>query len=120
MFADHVTDMTDLIPKDGSSFDIQLLFFNLTLTSATKFLFGESIDVINPNTMKGSTTRDGPAFGDAFDSAQDYLAARGRAQSLYWLINPPAFREAVHHVHRVIDQYVKAAIERGYLGRGCR
>ncbi|KAL9107699.1 MAG: hypothetical protein Q9227_007414 [Pyrenula ochraceoflavens] len=35
----HVSELIDVIPKDGSTFDLQELFFKLTIDSATEFLF---------------------------------------------------------------------------------
>ncbi|KAJ5674272.1 hypothetical protein N7462_009711 [Penicillium macrosclerotiorum] len=110
MFADRVTEMMRSIPRDGSCFDIQKLFFKLTLNSAADFLFGESIDISNSQSSEKSTSTDFQKFGEAFDLAQDYLAARSRAQGFYWLINPKDFQDAIHVVHQVIDEYVQRAI----------
>lgn len=112
---DHITHLLDLIPKDRSSFDIQRLFFLLTLDSATHFLFGESVGCMNPSQTTGvlekSAVRNAQGFADAFTMAQDYLAARSRAQSLYWLVNPKEFQEANRRVHEVVDHYVNTALE---------
>lgn len=58
-----------------------------------------------------SAVRNAQGFADAFTVAQDYLAARSRAQGLYWLVNPKAFREANSQVHEVVDHYVNVALE---------
>jgi hypothetical protein len=50
MLDDHISHLINLIPKDRSSFDIQRLFFLLTLDSATHFLFGESVGCMSPTT----------------------------------------------------------------------
>ncbi|KAH6720583.1 cytochrome P450 alkane hydroxylase [Leptodontidium sp. MPI-SDFR-AT-0119] len=51
----HVGHFMSHIPSDGSSFDIQELFFRLTLDSSTDFLFGESVNslVSTINTQSG-------------------------------------------------------------------
>ncbi|KAJ5179372.1 hypothetical protein N7492_002582 [Penicillium capsulatum] len=113
---DHITHLIDLIPKDRSSFDIQRLFFMLTLDSATHFLFGESVGCMLPpsettGVLERSAVGSAQGFADAFTTAQDYLAARSRAQGLYWLVNPKEFREANRRVHEVVDHYVKVALE---------
>ncbi|KAJ5949971.1 hypothetical protein N7454_001555 [Penicillium verhagenii] len=113
---DHINHLLDLIPKDRSSFDIQRLFFLLTLDSATHFLFGESVGCMLPESettgvLAKSAVRNAQGFADAFTIAQDYLAARSRAQGLYWLVNPKAFREANSQVHEVVDHYVNVALE---------
>lgn len=116
MLDDHISHLIDLIPKDGSSFDIQRLFFLLTLDSATHFLFGESVGCMLPpsattGVLEKSAVGSAQGFADAFGMAQDYLATRSRSQGLYWLINPKEFREANRRVHEVVDHYVKLALE---------
>ncbi|KAJ5152740.1 uncharacterized protein N7482_009218 [Penicillium canariense] len=114
MLDDHISHLINLIPKDRSSFDIQRLFFLLTLDSATHFLFGESVGCMSPQTtgvLEKSAVRNAQGFADAFTTAQDYLAARSRAQGLYWVINPKEFREANRRVHEVVDHYVNVALE---------
>ncbi|KAJ5376140.1 hypothetical protein N7509_013026 [Penicillium cosmopolitanum] len=117
MLDDHISHLIDLIPKDRSAFDIQRLFFLLTLDSATHFLFGESVGCMLPpsettGVLEKSAVRNAQGFADAFTTAQDYLAARSRAQGLYWLVNPKEFREANRRVHEVVDHYVNVALER--------
>ncbi|KAJ5110578.1 hypothetical protein N7532_001113 [Penicillium argentinense] len=115
MLDDHITHLIALIPKDRSAFDIQRLFFLLTLDSATHFLFGESVGCMSPGTtgvLEKSAVRNAQGFAEAFTTAQDYLAARSRAQSLYWLVNPKEFREANARVHEVVDHYVNVALAR--------
>ena len=50
-------------------------------------------------------------FEAAFNTSQDYLAARSRAQSLYWLINPKKFRDANRVCHQLVDYYVNIALD---------
>ncbi|KKA17624.1 Cytochrome P450 alkane hydroxylase, partial [Rasamsonia emersonii CBS 393.64] len=116
MLSSHVDHFLAALPKDRTAFDIQELLFRLTLDSATEFLFGESTHSLSPNFVAGS----GPlancggeeGFAHAFNLAQEYLVDRGRAQALYWLINPPKFRQAVKLVHEVVDYYVDQAIKK--------
>ncbi|KAJ5118420.1 hypothetical protein N7526_010057 [Penicillium atrosanguineum] len=61
--------------------------------------------------LEKSAVRSAQGFADAFTTAQDYLAARSRAQGLYWLVNPKKFREANSQVHEVVDHYVNVALE---------
>ncbi|PWY75532.1 cytochrome P450 [Aspergillus heteromorphus CBS 117.55] len=110
----HVARMIDLIPQDGSSFDIQRLFFLLTIDSATHFLFGESVGSMgssDASILEKTAVGDAQGFADAFNTAQEYLAARSRALGFYWLINPKEFREANRRVHEVVDHYVRRALE---------
>lgn len=50
------------------------------------------------------------SFAPVFNLSQDYLAARTRAQSLYWLITPKQFRDANCTYYRLADYYVKIAL----------
>lgn len=116
MLDDHISNLIDLIPKDRSSFDIQRLFFLLTLDSATHFLFGESVGCMLPPSGKTGVLEkcavgSAQGFANAFGTAQDYLAARSRAQGIYWVVNPKEFREANRQVHEVVDHYVNLALE---------
>jgi cytochrome P450 len=116
MLDDHISHLINLIPKDRTSFDIQRLFFLLTLDSATHFLFGESVGCMLPpsqttGVLERSAVGSAQGFADAFGTAQDYLAARSRAQGLYWLVNPKEFKEANAKVHEVVDHYVNVALE---------
>ncbi|KAJ9490202.1 hypothetical protein VN97_g3076 [Penicillium thymicola] len=116
MLDDHISNLIDLIPKDRSSFDIQRLFFLLTLDSATHFLFGESVGCMLPpsgkiGVLEKCAVGSAQGFANAFGTAQDYLAARTRAQGMYWVVNPKEFREASRQVHEVVDHYVNLALE---------
>ncbi|KAL4942103.1 hypothetical protein BDV06DRAFT_170246 [Aspergillus oleicola] len=108
----HVTRMIELIPKDGSVFDIQKLFYLLTIDSATHFLFGESVGAMEDNAVLGkSSVGNAQGFANAFDKSMEYLNWRSMSQSFYWLINPKEFRELNRCVHEVVDHYVYRAIE---------
>lgn len=114
---DHIRNLIDLIRENnGASFDIQRLFFLLTIDSATHFLFGESVGSMVPASAKNSlleksSVGNAQGFAEAFGTAQDYLASRSRAQDAYWMVNPKEFQEANKRVHEVVDHYVKLALE---------
>ncbi|KAB8211987.1 putative cytochrome P450 alkane hydroxylase [Aspergillus parasiticus] len=110
ILAHHVTRIIESVPKDRSSFDIQPLCFSFALNSATHFLFGESVDSLDPCLLQASTATGIQGFEEAFDLAQDYLFARSKALGFYWMINPKAFRDATRTVHEVVDHYVRRAI----------
>jgi len=58
----HISNLIKRIPKDGSTVDLQPLFFMLTMDSATDFLFGHSTDVLGGS----DTSKAGERFADAF------------------------------------------------------
>ncbi|KAE8421429.1 cytochrome P450 alkane hydroxylase [Aspergillus pseudocaelatus] len=110
ILAHHVTRIIESVPKSHTSFDIQPLCFSFALNSATHFLFGESLDSLDPCLLQASRATSIQGFEEAFDLAQDYLFARSKALGFYWLINPKAFRDATRTVHEVVDYYVRRAI----------
>lgn len=66
----HTDRLINLIPKDGSTVDLQPLFHQLTLDVATEFLFGQSTNSLD-------TTRDHKEveeFVDAFEYCQNPFA----------------------------------------------
>ncbi|OXV09428.1 hypothetical protein Egran_02809 [Elaphomyces granulatus] len=93
---EHVNHLIAALPKDKTAFDIQELFFRLTLDSATEFLFGESTNSLSPNSSPAS----GPlaacggerGFADAFPLSLGYFIYRARAQDFI-----------LYYVDRVLD-----------------
>lgn len=124
----HVQNMMRAIPVDPKSgwteqFDIQVLFFRLTLDAATEFLFGESADSqvseLPENKIlrsKGNASaREESAFATAFDTSQTALAMRFRLQDKNWMYNTSSFRSANKVCHDFIDHYVQLALK-GNMG----
>lgn len=62
MLETHVGHLINAIPRDGSTVDLQDLFFGLTMDSATEFLFGESTGTLAP----GLETKSANEFVKAF------------------------------------------------------
>ena len=67
MFEEHIQHLVDAIPRDGSTVDLQDLFFGLTMDSATQFLFGKSTNSLKP----GLDTRSGTEFVNAYQYGLD-------------------------------------------------
>jgi hypothetical protein len=63
-FETHIQHFISAIPRDGSTVDLQPLFFSLTMDSATEFLFGRSTDCLAP----GLETHSASEFVKAFVS----------------------------------------------------
>ena len=61
-FETHVQHLINAIPRDGSTVDLQPLFFRLTVDSATEFLFGESTNCLAP----GLETKSLDSFAEAY------------------------------------------------------
>ena len=73
-FETHVNHLIQRIPSDGSTVDLQELFFRLTIDSATEFLFGESTNSLAPGVSSSSAQ----AFADAFNRGQEFCGNRAR------------------------------------------
>lgn len=102
--------------KGADFIDLQVLFFRLTLDSATEFLFGESVDSqlqLMPGyeaAKHGGNSPESFDFATAFDKGQMALATRARFNNLYWLVSPKDFKEACKVCHDFIDHFVRLAL----------
>jgi cytochrome P450 len=105
MFEGHIQELIEKIPKDGSTVDLQKLFFNMTLDSSTEFLFGESIQ--SQLSFEGS---DAEKFSNAFDFAQHQMPGRNRLGSFCRFIPEGEFGKACKVVHEWGDRYVAKAL----------
>ena len=95
--------------------DLQVLFFRLTLDSATEFLFGESVDSqvrLLPSYKTTDVDEQAGEFATAFDRGQAGLAYRGRFANMYWLSNPKEFKDSCTSCHKFIDQFVRLALSK--------
>lgn len=93
--------------------DLQVLFFRLTLDSATEFLFGQSVDSQTrhlPGYEPAKQDKQPDDFATAFDKAQMGLATRARFMTKYWLYNTKEFRDSCRICHKFIDQFVRRAL----------
>lgn len=102
------------IPKDGSTVDLQPLFFQLTLDSATEFLFGESV-----HSLTAAEGSEQDNFGKAFDYAQSKLGPRARTTTIgrfFETLKPDVkFNESCATVHKFVDKIIGAALEKARL-----
>lgn len=101
-----VQGLIDTIPKNGSTVDLQPLFFKLTFDTTMFLLFGDSVSTLDWGEVAGQESE----FAQAFNLAQDYLAHRGRLGQFYWLLNDSAFRDACKKCHGVVDEAVQKAL----------
>lgn len=99
--------------KKGETFDIQELFFRLTVDAATEFLFGESVYSLRDGTVKDVAPLDfdgKSSFADSFNLSQTYLASRAYSQMFYFLINNKEFKDSNARVHKFCKHYVEQAL----------
>ncbi|KAI5796428.1 cytochrome P450 [Geopyxis carbonaria] len=100
----HVTSLLALFPPAGEAFDLQPLFFRLTLDSATALLFGEAVGALHPD-----ADRTQASFAKDFHDAQQWLVWRLRFARFH-RFEPAAARRAYARVHKFIDRYVDRAL----------
>lgn len=101
-----VQDLINSIPGDGSTVDLQPLFFKLTFDTTMFLLFGDSVLDLDWGEVAGQES----SFAQAFNLAQDYLAHRGRLGQFHWLMNDRTFRDACKRCHQFVDEAVDKAL----------
>ena len=105
-FERHVNHLIQAIPRDGSTVNLQDLFFRLTMDSATEFLFGESTNCLAP----GTSTESSSAFAEAFNRSQEATGKHARL-GIFNIIPDPEFTRDIKTVNDFADRYVNQALE---------
>jgi cytochrome P450 len=126
IFESHVSKMIARIPKDGSTVDLQELFFMLTLDSgklkavghsievyaykfgtATEFLFGQSTDVLGT----GESRERGIKFGECFTYTTEQIGNTSRLGKLATIFPNKRYDDSINYVQEYIQYYVRRALE---------
>ena len=107
MFETHLSHLLHWIPRDGSTVDLQDLFFGLTMDSATEFLFGRSTDVLAPGVESSSTKE----FAKAFDYCTEAISTHFRTAGMSRLIPDAKRRRSIKTVHAFADGLVEEALQ---------
>ncbi|KAL8946193.1 MAG: hypothetical protein Q9222_007384 [Ikaeria aurantiellina] len=103
-FETHVTQLIGAIPRDGTTVDLQELFFCLTIDSATEFLFGESTNCLAPRVSSISATD----FAQAFNRSQVAAGSASRnIPILARLLSSAQAKKDIKDVHSFVDHYVR-------------
>ena len=105
-FEIHVDQMLRAIPRDGSTVDLQDLFFQLTMDSATEFLFGESTNYLSSESKGGSNIK----FADAFNHSQEHIARTLQA-GRHDPTRSKAFVEDAKYCQDFVDHFVRKGLE---------
>lgn len=98
--------LIDSVPKNGLV-DLQPLFFKLTFETTMLMLFG---DTVLAEGWDKEITGQWSSFAEAFNTAQDYLATRGRFGQFYWLITDRTFRNACRTTHEFMDRAIAKSL----------
>jgi cytochrome P450 len=100
-----------ILPTDGSTVDLQELFFKYTIDSATEFLFGESTNTLKAM-VSGGRNSAAEQFAISFNIAQEYCATRARSilRGFSSFFQDPAGKDAITICHAFVDTYVDRAV----------
>lgn len=101
VFKQSVDDLIHTLSSQPDVVDLQPLFFLLTLDVSTEFLFGESV-----KSLKAPKSASEQTFGNAFNTAQAFVAKRFRLPDLYWMIGGSKFQKACDDVRHFADQII--------------
>lgn len=113
----HLQQLLLKVPRDGSTVDLQPLFFSLTLDTSTHFLFGESTGCLDPN----GENKQSLEFAQAFDRCQSIsdksLLVVVLDEVLPEFLKLDAqFHKDVKLIHNFVDAIISRSLSRGKAG----
>ncbi|KAL2816742.1 cytochrome P450 [Aspergillus granulosus] len=108
IFEEMMEDLFALIPTDGSTVDLQDLFFGFTIDSATEFLFGHNVHSLKKRVSQAVDTD--PDFSAAFNYSLDNIVANSRFGPLMFLNRDPKAVESNRICHQMVEQFVDKAM----------
>ena len=107
IFETHVGQLINNLPRNGVTVDLQELFFQLTMDSATEFLFGEST-----NCLGSTASSPNMKFPECWNRGQEAVAEGSRSGKLGRLLNNRAqFQKDTQFVHEFADRFVRKGLE---------
>lgn len=102
----HVDQLIKAIPKDGSTVNLQDLFFMLTMDSATEFLFGESTNCLAPG-----SSHDNIEFAEAFNRSQEAAARSFQIGKIGKWLHGSMTRKDRKYCQDFVDKFVRKGLE---------
>lgn len=108
MFEAHFQALVENVPLDGSTVDLQDLFFGLTMDSATEFLFGKSSNTLTPRLATQSALDFVKSFIYCTESISNELRTFGL---LRWLPNAE-YKRNVKIIHEYANGVVQEALDK--------
>ena len=103
-FETHVARLIHLIPKDGSTVDLQPLFAKLALDSSSEFLFGESLGLLSP-----TPDSDAQTFWHNYSYAQRGVGRRLQLPRWNIFTRDTKFWNSCALARSFVEQYVEKA-----------
>lgn len=108
-FERHMKLLLKAIPRDGSTIDLQPLFFRLTIDTATEFLFNHSTNSLRMVGQDEENNEDA-IFARAFSYAQDDTMTKVRLGFLDRLRKNTKGKDAIRICHAYVDKWVDDAV----------
>lgn len=107
-FERHVQLFLKALPPAGQTVELQEMFFQITIDSATEFLFGESVHSLKMNKNAGET--EASNFAWAFNYAQAASVTRNRMGVFGFLHRDKTHEQCIKICHDFVDKYVDKAV----------
>jgi len=107
----HFQHLLKRIPRDGSTVDLQELFFCLTMDSATEFLFGHSVNS-QSNVGLGATAISDAAFVESYTYTQLEASHNVRLGPFSKFNYNRRANEARRTVFAYVDRYIDIALQK--------
>lgn len=112
----HMQKLMDVFKarsEGGNYFDCQALFHDLTMDTATEFLFGESLGSLSNSSRRVQGPKfqvSGREFAESFSYCLDWLALRAHVGNFYPLADSFEFRRRIQVCHEFVDYFVGKAL----------
>ncbi|KAF2660512.1 cytochrome P450 [Lophiostoma macrostomum CBS 122681] len=110
MLERHFRFLIKAVPKDGSTIDLQDLFFRMTIDTATEFLFNHSTESLRMVGHPEDDSNEDTQFAKAFQFAQADAMVSIRFGPLNGLRNHKQGDEAIRICHEYVDKWVDEAV----------
>jgi cytochrome P450 len=102
-----------------NAFDLQPLFYNLSLDVVTEMLYGYSVHSQNPServelpVIPGYKSPDRENIGKHMDAGKAWIETRGALWKYRWLLPRKEFEEHCAAVHKYAEWFVQLRLQRG-------
>ncbi|KAI9848467.1 MAG: hypothetical protein M1837_000262 [Sclerophora amabilis] len=106
----HVGHLIERIPRDGRTFDLQVLLFSLVLDTATALFFGQSVHSLVPGASPSAER-----FVEAFNRVVPLITQRVRLGFLASLLPDPKMASQCQILRGFIKENIRNARERERL-----
>lgn len=100
-------------------FDLQPLFYNMTLDITTELIYGYSVHLQNPServelpSLPGYGTPDHEKIGMHMDAGKAWIETRGALWKYRWLLPTKQFNAHCDAVHKYAGYFVNLRLQRG-------